>query len=131
MKNMLLRVAAVLAGLAVMAGLALAIGTSPASAATPGCVSYTEWKNVHKGMTRAQVYRATGSWGRQTSFMNWGDGTIDRYFQYRQCYRSGRIAPSWDTVELGFSNYTYNRNYDTIWHNPIVLTDKGVWVSPF
>jgi len=118
---------------AVLTSAALALGVSavlaaPAQAttATPGCVTHSEWKyKIHKGMTREQVYNATGAWGSfDTSFEN-SDGTIDRDYNYRECNRHGN--PSSYTTWMEYSNYTYDRSYDIVWHRPPVLTYKGSW----
>jgi hypothetical protein len=63
-------------------GLALAVGVvtlapAPASADTPGCVSKTEYRKIHKGMTKKRVHRIfdTRGW-----FADGGGGGYSRAY---------------------------------------------------
>jgi len=122
---------AVLATVTMVLGLT-AVVASPAQAAnaSPGCVTYREWKyKMHKGMTRAQVYAAVGTNGTVTSYSEYSDGEKDWDVDYRQCNRYGNPAASWHTTWLAFSNLTYDRNYNNVWHRPPIVTYKGIWMS--
>ena len=78
------------------AGLALAVGgavvtTSPATADTPGCVTKTEYRKIHKGMTKKRVHRIfdTRGWG--------ADGGAGGY---------SRAYPSCDHQHVAYIEYS-------------------------
>lgn len=112
-----------------------AVLASPAQAATynstPGCVTYHEWKyKVHKGMTRQQVANAVGASGKLDNYYEYGDGSKDWYIEYRQCNRYGKPMSWWDTTWFDFANNTWPAWSDRIiWHNPPIVTYKGIWIG--
>ena len=61
---------------------------------TPGCVSYTEFQAVKKGMTQASVHSIFGTTGHVT---NTGSGGTDR--EYRTCTGD----PDWSYVEVDYN----------------------------
>ncbi|MGH3484796.1 MAG: hypothetical protein ACRDPQ_16375 [Nocardioidaceae bacterium] len=88
---------------AVGAGAALALGStvalsSPAAADTPGCVTKTEFRKIHKGMKRERVHRIFDTNGRQTyTFWIGGDHYSSR--EYRACRH-----PRWSLVSIDYKN---------------------------
>ena len=88
---------------AVGAGASLALGSvvftsTPVAADTPGCVTKTEFRKIHKGMKRERVHRIFDTNGRQTStFWIGGDHYSSR--DYRACRH-----PRWSIVSVDYLN---------------------------
>ncbi len=118
------------AAVAVITPLAVT-GSAEASTAHP-CVSKAEWRKIHKGMTRPQIKRLTGTYGTTTYTYTAGNGwEKDVDVEYRQCMPSGRRADS--TLYMSFQNYEYGDEW-TDWEDywvPLNLSYKGGWGTPY
>jgi hypothetical protein len=98
-KTQLLRsLAAVGAGLALAAG-GVIVTAGPASADTPGCVTKSEYRKVHKGMTKKRVHRIFDNRGHRQAFAQSGGHTAE-IRGYRTCSPFSAIAVSYGDGRL-------------------------------
>ena len=97
-KSRLIRpLAAAGAGLA-LAAAGVVVTAGPAAADTPGCVSKTEFRKLHKGMTRERAHRILDTNGRQ-SYTYWISGDHYSGRDYRAC-----THPRWSVVSVDYVN---------------------------
>ena len=74
----------------------IALTAAPASAnpGSPGCVTRTEYRQVHKGMTPRQVSRKIGMRGHRDAGASSG-GYRSEVWSYKTCQRYSAVAISY------------------------------------
>jgi len=131
---MIKRFMAVLVAVAALVGVTAMVSPAQAANSTPYCMTKTEWSRIKPWMTRTQVTRIVGAYGKVTYSHNWGinNWARDITVEYRQCWR-GRPSPNvWDTVSNDYTNSTRMAGYGK--RIPFTLTmygGRGGWTTPF
>ncbi len=70
-----------------------------AAADTPGCVTRAEYRNVHKGMTKARVARIFDTAGKRDAFARSGQYTSE-IRSYNTCSKYSAVAISYGNGRL-------------------------------
>lgn len=91
------KAAAVVAASAAMAAGGVSVAAPADAVGSPGCVTRTEFRNVHQGDSQARVARVFGTWGKVTSrYEGSYIRSVDR--EYKVC------NSRWGWVDVSFEN---------------------------
>ena len=118
---------------AIAAPITLVATPAQADAGSPKCMTLREWRKIKDNdtMSRAKVRQITGIYGKVTNRAYYSDGTAEFDVDYRQCLRSGRPAPAYNTVWLSFDNYHYSWDYSHEYRTNFRVDYKGSWSTPY
>jgi len=78
---------------------AATLSAGPASADTLGCVARSEYKSVHKGMTKSQVANIFDTSGKRMSYATSGGYSIE-IRSYRTCLQFSSVVISYENGHL-------------------------------
>lgn len=80
--------------------LACLVGPLPSAQAQSGaCVSHSEYRHVHKGMSKRRVHRVFDTRGRRVAFFRRGRYTVE-IRRYRGCPRGSAVSVGYGNRRL-------------------------------